>query len=506
MSKIATPILLVFFLTSCGGTDEATETTNTPHVVVTQSATSVNPFIHFLSLTGEGTTAVRAVGVLIRPKAGTFAKPVTNSYSIEYLQAKGYAGPHSSAIVIPVVGLYQNYANTIDVYIDFGNSTRTVTSVQIQTAPYVSPPGVTYMPQIVKAFDGTATLGFNYFFIKTRAGSPAVFDIDGEIRWTADGITSSQWSIFSNNKFWIASPNSLALHSQELDGTVTSRNIQSASYTNAHHNIETGKQGLLIEMDAGTGPTRNIESILAEVDEAGQVLQEWNFADIIANEMLSGGDDPSLFVRPGIDWFHMNSAIYVAADDSLIVSSRENFVIKIDYQTAAIKWIFGDPTKYWYTFPSLRSKALTLNVGGLYPVGQHALSINSKGDLQLFNNGGWSFNQPVGAPRGVARSYSAVSAYAISDQTLEAVETMVFDNQQTLLSDICSSAYDAGDGSMLVTYSVADHGYMSGNLTPRLVGIDPNGAIAFDFRFIDSNYCFFSWNANFINFEHLVFE
>jgi Arylsulfotransferase (ASST). len=29
----------------------------------------------------------------------------------------------------------------------------------------------------------------------------------------------------------------------------------------------------------------------------------------------------------------------------VIVSSRENFVIAIDYETGAIKWILGDPTK-----------------------------------------------------------------------------------------------------------------------------------------------------------------
>ena len=79
-----------------------------------------------------------------------------------------------------------------------------------------------------------------------------------------------------------------------------------------------------------------------------------------------------MFVRPGVDWFHNNSAIYDPSDDSIIVSSRENFVIKLDHKTGQIIWIFGDPTKYWYTFPSLRAKALTLAPGGLYPIGQHA--------------------------------------------------------------------------------------------------------------------------------------
>ena len=81
-----------------------------------------------------------------------------------------------------------------------------------------------------------------------------------------------------------------------------------------------------------------------------------------------------MLVRPPNDWFHTNSAIYDARDDSLIVSAREHFVMKIDYETGAIRWVLGDPTKYWYQFSSLRAKALTLDSGGLYPIGQHALS------------------------------------------------------------------------------------------------------------------------------------
>ena len=53
----------------------------------------------------------------------------------------------------------------------------------------------------------------------------------------------------------------------------------------------------------------------------------------------------------------------------MIVSSRENFLICLDYETRAIKWILGDPTKKWYQFPSLRRFALTLAPGSLHLLG-----------------------------------------------------------------------------------------------------------------------------------------
>ena len=162
-----------------------------------------------------------------------------------------------------------------------------------------------------------------------------------------------------------------------------------------HHNIDRGKTGLLIAPDT----TSYFESTILEIDSSdGSVLSTFNMANIISAAMIAGGDDPSQFVFPTpTDWFHNNGAAYNRADDSLIVSSRENFVICIDYETKAIKWILGDPTKKWYQFPSLRKFALTLAPGSLPPIGQHSPSITFDQSLMVFDNGQKSvFQNPPG--------------------------------------------------------------------------------------------------------------
>jgi hypothetical protein len=206
--------------------------------------------------------------------------------------------------------------------------------------------------------------------------------------------------------------------------------------------------------------------------------------------MTSQGDDAKAFVRPGADWFHTNSTAYDPSDDSLIVSSRENFVIKVGYSTGKIIWILGDTTKYWYTFPSLRAKALTLTAG-LPPIGQHGISITSEGNLMLFNDGLGSRAQPVGEPAGLSLPYSAVSVYAIDSASMTAQEVYRFDNGENLYSEICGSAYEAQGQSVLVDYAVA-----ANFLQARLVGLDANQNVVFDFQYVNQyGTCNTSWNA-----------
>ena len=181
----------------------------------------------------------------------------------------------------------------------------------------------------------------------------------------------------------------------------------------------------------------------------------------------------------------------------------ENFVMKIDYASGDLIWILGDPTKYWHGFASLVAKSLTLPVGDLYPIGQHALSITHDGLLMLFNDGGNSSHQPAGAPAGEERPYSTVSAYSIDAAHGAAHESWRFDYQQTIDSRICSSAYEASSGnSVLADYAVADDGTQV-----RLVGLDASHNVVFDFQLanVPSGGCSTSWNAAPIPFEAMRF-
>jgi hypothetical protein len=463
---------------------------------VLSATRGVTPFISFVQLGGISLDHLSAIRFVIAPKAGSASKPVDATSTMDALRRRGYVT--AGGVTLPVFGLYAGYTNDVTLYLEFQDASTQTVPLVITTEAYVDPQAIYDRPTIRKKRDAGVALGFDFFYMKSRLGTPVIVDTDGEPRWMAVGISSSNSTTFENGAFIIGDGASLELQRLELDGSTTSTSVLSPVFTNFHHNIDPGKLGLLADVDASVEGVRSIESILAEINPGGAVLEQWDFAALLADYMQSQGDDPSTFVRPGVDWLHMNGATYDPRDDSLIVSSRENFLFKVDYGTGALVWILGDPAKYWYTFPSLRAKAVVLEPGGRYPIGQHAPSITSDGLLMVFNDGAPSFNTPPGQPVGESRSYSAVSAYQIDPATLTAREAWSFDYDQTILSTICSSVYDAGDRSLLVDYAVA-----SGMTKARLVGLDPAHEVVFDFEY-PTTACDTSWNAQTIPLDALT--
>jgi arylsulfate sulfotransferase len=453
-----------------------------------------NPFITFLQLSGSSLAQVTSIAYTLQPRPGSVSKPVTVSYTIAALRSRGYVT--DSTLTVPVFGLYAGFDNqgTLQVGLD-DESTETL-PLEIVTPPYVDPYGIYDHTTILKARSPGSSLGFDFFAIKSAIDPVIIVDTDAAVRWIGTG-TPSISVIFDNNGFVVGSPTSGQGQRVELDGTLTSWSVAEPTVVDFTHNIDPGKEGWLAEFDTTSG----IDATVEEIGPSGATLHTWDMASLLSAYMASQGDDPTQFVRPGVDWFHVNASTYDPRDDSLIVSSRENFLIKVDYATGELLWILGDPTKYWYSFPSLKAKALQLVGGGLYPIGQHATSITSDGLLMVFNDGWPSVNQPAGAPAGASRPYSAVSAYSIDQASMTAQEVWDFDDGKALDSIICSSAYEAAEKSVLVDYAFAD-----GGTDARLLGLDANHDVVFAFSYVNHTGCSTSWNAVPVPLDNIQFQ
>jgi len=467
-------ILMAVLLSACGSDDDETQAERAGIGAIAQAA-GATPFVAQLSYTLDNFAHLDSVHYTIAGRPGSHSRPVAVTYDHAWLGRRAAWDASGKRIAVPVFGLYANNRNELTLTTRFRDGSTHVAQVAVATGPYTGPATVYATPE-VRTARGAASPGVEYMLIKNGVTTPVILDSDGQVRWAGSTPGSSISSLFGDDAFYVGDPDAPLLHQVDVDGSVRSSRLDDPRYTSFHHDLARGKTGFLAELDALVGNVRLVESILAEIDISGRVLKEWDLGQIFRATMRAGGDDPDNFVRDGVDWFHMNSAIYDAQDNALLISSRENFVVKLDYDTGAIRWLLGDTTKHWYVnYPTLRALALRVTEGKV-PIGQHSLSVAPNRELLLFNNGLASAEQPPGAPAGQNRSYSTPSRYAIDEQARTAREVWTWDADRELLSDICSSTYEGAPGQYLIAYSSLEQ-----RTQARLVAVDSAGRVAFDY-------------------------
>jgi len=460
------------------------------------------PFISNLHLTVSNTAVLKSIQFTIHPKPGSVTRPLSGTYASYYLVDRGFENPQTGAITLPIYGLYDGSTNPVTLTYGFADGSSREANIMITAPPYDDLCGYKN-PTVLQDRTNSTDLSYDYIFISNGGcgpHAPVILDTDGELRWVSP--TSIQpslraSSLFINNAVY--ETDGSTLNRVDLDGARSVlRDFSSRGVVNFHHNIDPGKTGMLLEADT----TSYTEAVIMEVDFSGNLLKTWNFADIISAAMRAGGDDPSQFVYPTpTDWFHNNAATYNRADDSLIVSSRENFVICIDYNTSAIKWILGDPAKKWYQFPSLRKFALTAAPGSVPPIGEHAVSITYDEHLLLFDNGLPStFQRPVGN----ARDFSSPRKYQLNLNTKVATEVWHYEANHIIFSPICSSVYEDAPLNYLVGYAFADSSLQTGQGSAELLGLAGTGHRVFWYKYA-TMFCNTAYNSRIIHLENTKF-
>ena len=469
-------ILMTILLCACGSDEDDKTQAERAAIGAIGQAPGATPFVATLHYSLQEFAHLDSVHYTIAGRPGSHSRPVSVTYDRAWLGRRAAWDDSLKRIAFPVFGLYANHQNALTLTTRFRDGSTNVAQVAVTTGAYSGPASIYAAPQ-VRTARGAASPGVEFMLIKNGVTAPVILDSDGQVRW-ASGPGLSFSSLFGDDAFYVGDGSAPVLHRIDVDTSLRSSRLDDPKFTRFHHELARGKTGFLAELDAEVGGVLLLESIVAEIDISGRVLKEWDLGQIFRAAMRAGGDDPDNFVRDGIDWFHMNSAIYDAHDNSLLVSSRENFVVKLDYDTGAIRWLLGDTSKHWYVnYPSLRALALRVTEGKT-PIGQHTLSVTPNRELLLFNNGLASLNQPAGTPAGQNRGYSTPSRYAIDDKARTGREVWTWDANRELLSDICSSAYEAAPGQYLVAYSS-----LAARTQARLVALNSAGQVAFDYAY-----------------------
>ena len=454
-------------------------------------------FVGQVVLRGVPSSLLQYITFTIVPKAGSTAKAVSVTYSKAHLVAKRKLGSRVKEATVPIFGLYPDYNNTVRITVKQINRRAITTSVRMRTAAYAGHFSAATRVDVTPR-NTAVPLDYSYMMVKHLQNGlgPVILDIDGNVRWVGRPGLNSQGAYFWNGSIYLDNGEGYGggskLFRMDMAGALTEiADYASEGVWGMHHNYDLGKVGLLIEPNLNVDGATHVESTIFEINTAGAILDRWNITQIVRDAMVAGGDDPSAFVRDGDDWLHINASTYWAAQNTLVISGRENFVIGIGYDDKQIKWILGDLSKAWATYPSLMAYALTMAPGSIAPIGHHAVSITPDGNLMLFDNGYQSINH---SPAGDNHTYSAPRKYSINLVTKTATEVWNFTHGETIYSRICSSVYQKGS-SYLIDYAHGD----DGNL--HLVGVGSGDRTAFEYTW--AGQCGTGWNTSIISLEGL---
>ena len=462
-----------------------------------RSATVSSEFVGQVVLRGVPSSLLQYITFTIVPKVGSTAKAISVTYSKAYLVAQRKLGSRVKEATIPIFGLYAGYNNTVRITVKQIYRKAITTTVRLLTAPYTEYFSAATRVDVTPR-NKSVPLDYSYMMVKHLANGlgPMILDIDGNVRWTGRPGMNPQGAYFWGGSIYLDNSEGYSSGSKLFRMDMTGALTEVADYASEgvwgfHHNYDLGKVGLLIEPNITVGDAVHVESTIFEINKSGVILDRWNITQIVRDAMVAGGDDPSAFVRDGDDWLHINASTYWAAQNTLVVSGREDFVIGIGYNDKQIKWILGDLSKAWATYPSLMAYALTMAPGSIAPIGHHAVSITPDGNLMLFDNGYQSFNH---SPAGDNHTYSAPRKYAINLATKTATEVWNFKHNESIWSVICSSVYQKGS-SYLIDYAHGNDGYL------HLVGVGTQDRTAFEYAWPGA--CWDGWNTSIISLEGL---
>ena len=372
---------------------------------------------------------------------------------------------------IPVIGLYANFSNTVDIrVVSPEGDTLAASSLTIQTGdlPPNLPTSISATPVDESKVTPGLILVSNYSTVGTSSPyTPFFLDAYGDIRWVLDYRTHPQLNTLNyedgvsrlrNGNFFFGDSNTSAIYEVDLLGNVI--NHWGLSGYQFHHEVSEKPNGNFLLTATKPGSTYlngnpTVEDFVLEIDrQSGQLTTIWDLKQSLdeTRTSLTAADG----LQPATDWFHGNAVLYDSTDNTIVVSGRTQGVVKLDNNNE-IKWIMA-PHTGWNTNrrdENLNQFLLTpLDAGGnlITDTGviagtaiandfewnwyQHNITHLPNGDWMMFDNGA------VREFNGAAPRYSRVVTYTIDPQKRTVRQTGAYGKERgaDTYSSIVSSA------------------------------------------------------------------
>lgn len=325
--------------------------------------------------------------------------------------------PKAKEHVLPIVGLYSDYENKVEIYPWQKESEKVTITIKTpktdgaDLVEYVDTSAGYMQDQIMFCCPATAKLAIGVDYagdVRLDFTRPMIWDVkvlpNGNFSMGSDRIMKMPYFLSGIYEFTAV-------------GKIYKEYRVPYGY---HHDQCYLPNGDIVALncDAANGTVEDGAVVIDK--DSGEIKKEYHFKDFIkpgAQKSGSWSDE---------DWFHCNSVWYDENTNSLTLSGRHNnAMVNIDFDTAELNWIISDP-ELW---PEEYQKYLFKPVGDTenfeWQYEQHSNLITPLGDVMCFDNHHWGSQNPDKylAPND---SYSRAVKYRIDTEKMEIEQTWQF--------------------------------------------------------------------------------
>lgn len=399
---------------------------------------------------------------------------------------KGYKTTHQ----VPIVGLYANYSNQVQVTLTYKDGTTEQKTFTIKTGKLPKNLRQTKIT-VSKSNKSKMQIGNNELtYINKTSEEPFAVDADGNIRWYS--------TLYSRHTF-VQLSNGHLLIQNRTNGNKGSYNVLSETdylgriYRRYRFSDKLGKSSLeqyitAVHHDALELPNHNLlvtisggdkyaEDVIAEIDyKTGKTVKVIDFKKLLPSSMYRNYS--STTTKGGkIDWLHMNSLYYDQKTGNLLVSARnQDITMSINYKSGKINWIYSGKKKSSWP-KKYRSKLLTPVKGTTITGGQHDLTLlsskNGKLKVLLYDNN-------IDVTNGNAKTsgkYSQAVQYTIDTKKKTIKQTWSYGKSlgKDNFTRVIGSAQRLSNGNTLI-----DFGYKHDGSQSNIIEVDKNNNQVFN--------------------------
>lgn len=288
--------------------------------------------------------------------------------------------PKAKEQILPVLGLYPEYDNTVVITLEDGTAYDvTVTTEKIENMPYQA-----------DYINTTSDYMNGQLMFVTPAGDSLAggYDYRGDCRWHLVEPFIFDMKPAANGRILIGSNRLLNMPyytagvcEMDLVGKIYTEYRIPGGYHHDQFEMEDGNLLILTqEKNAATA-----EDMCVLVDRgSGEIIKSWDYKKVLPQEAAKSGSWSEH------DWFHNNAVWYDKRTNSLTLSGRhQDAVINIDFETGELNWIIGDP-EGWPEDMVSRYFFTPAGEGDFdWQYEQHACMVLPNGDIMCFDNGHW---------------------------------------------------------------------------------------------------------------------